>query len=190
MNTTPEQFISQAQRVALTPQEKAAMRHMLQAHMQTASEIPGATPWFSRHIFASSFAAALLIIGGLGVSATKAQPGDCLSDFRTEINDRVQVGLTFDEDQKFDVETQQIERQLAGEDAAADKELREDEDNTLNEDNGRPESFNNGDNKGRGNDDETAVISNKEDDDLDKDARKLEKEISDAEKDGAEDLDF
>lgn len=137
MNDNTEKIISAAGTVALSPAEKAAMRHMLQAHAHSYRPVRSpaalAWSWLSRHALASVFLALLLILAGTTVSAHSSGPNDALYGFRLSVNDRIEAALAFDENSQTDIQAQQIERQLDQEDVARDEALDQQESSSESE---------------------------------------------------------
>ena len=145
MTDQPEQLISHGREIAMTATEKMSMRHMLLAYTSSYHSRVTATTvawsWVRRHSAVSVALAALLVLGGTGVSASMAGPNDALYSFRLQVNDRIEEALTFNEDAQIDVELRQIERQINAETGAVDElVVQEAEDEVL--ENKQQEKFN------------------------------------------------
>ncbi len=120
--TNPENNLAELRTVALTDSERSAMRQQLRAF--TSPHIASRAPsFFARHS-ALALGMAVILIGGVtSVSANSANPGDALYGFRTHVNDRVQTALTLDDERRLDVELEQIQRMIDGEDSYRMDEL-------------------------------------------------------------------
>ncbi len=124
-----EQLMTPLRNVALTAAEKADIRHILQVQARhSVRSFSGALAWgwVRRHSVTSVALALLILLGGTGVTATKAGPNDALNGFRVNVNDRIQEALAFNDDAKIDVEVNQIERDLDEEDVVRDEDLADD----------------------------------------------------------------
>lgn len=126
MNQTPEQLTQTLKSVSMTADERTALRHMLEAVMQSTparARTAGVWGWIQRHAVVS---VAMLIVALMGTTtalASTARQDDFLYPLRVAIVDRVQVALTSDEDARIDVELSQIDRMIADEATVGTKDL-------------------------------------------------------------------
>ncbi len=131
MTEQPEQLMFHGREIAMTPDEKTAMRRKLLAYtLSNPSRVAvafSAWSWVRRHAVMSTAFATVLALGATGVSANMAGPNDVLYGFRLQVNDRIESAIVFDDEAQFDVEFRQIERQLDAEESAFDKALADDE---------------------------------------------------------------
>jgi hypothetical protein len=118
-----EQHITPARSVCLTDAERTGMRRTLEAY--SASYRPPVSAWsfFARHALASSFVAALLLVGGTSAVAERSGPDDALYDIRIAFNDRIGVLVSGDQEAQLDTELRQLERMLDDEEYALDGEI-------------------------------------------------------------------
>lgn len=182
MTEQPEQLMSRGREISMTTTEKAAMRHKLLAYtLSYHSRVIAAAvvwSWVRRHAAASSLLAAVLVLGGTGVSAHMAGPNDALYNFRLQVNDRIEAVMASGEDAQFDVELRQIERQMDAEEGAFDETLadeeQEEQDEDLNDDE-KTEDLNRKDQKESDDDGDNDEDNN--DDDLEEELRKLDREL-------------
>lgn len=122
----PEHHLTHLADIRMTDTERAALRARLRAFM-ALNPVPAARSraarWFMRHAVALAAAVLIVVAGATGVSAERSSPGDLLYGFRTAVNDRVIVSLSFGDDARIDTEFRQIERILEEEDAAREQTL-------------------------------------------------------------------
>ena len=106
------------------------MRHRLQA-FASSYVAPQPNAWRSLFSFVSHHAmvsaVVFLVFTGATLSALaeNALPGNPLYGIKTEVNDRIQTALTFDDESRLNLELQQIDRSLSEETQAADQVLHE-----------------------------------------------------------------
>jgi hypothetical protein len=180
MDKTPEQLIKALTHERISPARKQAIRHMLQVYAHTY--VPHRSLWgvFARHAFSYSALASLLLAGGATALAQRSLPGDLLYPVKLEVNDRVAVVVSGDEDARLDKELKQIERIIDEEESVSEQELEnldedvddEDEAVSLPEVEGRiSQSV------------EDKVIESKQDRDLERELRDISAEIEEAARD-------
>ncbi len=173
MTEQPEQLMSRGREISMTATEKAAMRHKLLAYtLSYHPRVVAATvawSWVRRHAVASSLLATVLVLGGTGVSAHMAGPNDTLYNFRLQVNDRIEAAVTSGEDAQFDVELQQLERQMDAEEGAFDETLADEEQKEQDED--------------LNDDEKTKDLNRKDQKESDDDNDNLEKELRELERD-------
>ena len=110
--------------IRLSAQEKERIGHDIRTAIDEATPVvQRVVPWVSRHAL---LAVLIIFVIGTGSTATLAHwsaPGDFFYPFKLAVNDRAELALTFDEEEKWDVEMAHLERMLNEEDALAEQEL-------------------------------------------------------------------
>jgi hypothetical protein len=125
--TTPEDHLAHVRRIAMTDDERSMLRARLYAYAIANPPSPSvplaAWHWVLRHGALTVGLAALLIVGGTGVSAHGTRPGDLLYGFRLSVNDRVETAFALGEEARIDAELGQIQRLLDDEETRRETEL-------------------------------------------------------------------
>ncbi len=119
MTDHTEQFIQRIKHIRLSPQEQREMRQDLQRSVQAYPHPAGWPATFMRHAFAYTLAAVVLLGGGTTILAQQSLPGDTLYPIKQQVNEKIAVAISGDEDARLDTELDQISGTLDDEEKVA-----------------------------------------------------------------------
>lgn len=118
-----EQLMTAARNARLASEERSAIRRILVGVTHMHPPRPRWSPFLTRHVVRSAFAALVLLMGGTTVLAQRSLPGDPLYSLKTEVTERVAVAVAGGENARIQKELDQISRALNEEDIVATQEL-------------------------------------------------------------------
>ncbi|HXV26669.1 MAG TPA: DUF5667 domain-containing protein [Candidatus Paceibacterota bacterium] len=125
-DTENNDALSPIREISLAPGEKRRIRLHLEAYIdvqsaRTSSRSRGG--WFSHHVGLAVVVLIAVTAGGTVTLAHWSGPDGFFYPFRKSVTERVELALTFDDEERLDKEMEQLERALGEEELFAEREF-------------------------------------------------------------------